>query len=99
MTYTQERRKTILTLYTLNTIVSRDLRYLFQRPGSRAQFARNTYLSPSVISKWTADPPAPISLYDAKLVTDYFGVSLDWLITNHKLDLQPAYRSVVDEDG
>lgn len=74
--------------------VSRNLRILFQKPGSRADFAKQYFISPSVISKWTAMPPSPISLYDAALVADYFNIPLEWLITEHAPTRMPYYETV-----
>ena len=69
----------------MKAIICRNLKMLFDsRPGSRADFARRHYMSQSTVTKWTQGIAGDISLCNAWRVAAYFGVPLDWLVTDHR---------------
>lgn len=76
----------------LMTVISGNIKLLFDsRPGSRIGFARENFISPSVVTKWCGGKCTDIGICDVYRIAAYFGVEMNWMVTDHRTLQARAY--------
>ena len=70
----------------LGKVVSENLRTLCDlKRGSQRRLAEKCGVHPSALTKWTDGRIVP-SVLHMITISEYFGVTIDWLVTKHNFD-------------
>ena len=73
------------------TVIQENIRILFDsKPGSRIDFSRRNFISPSSITRWCSPGLQNISFLDIIRISEYFGVTPNWFLVKHAIEARPA---------